>query len=176
MKRCIIIAAWSVALALPAFAQSPPLQTTTLVLEATIPGTPASGFIVRDQVAARDFNDDGVPDLAFINTAAQLIVIVDGTDFENGWIVEFDDTSGEENIYLFIDLDPADGLKAILLAERLGQRYVNPFIIDAEGSLLWDGSGRGLLAIDGIGTDITGTIAVFNPQVPQLEIWRAENN
>lgn len=175
MKNYILLLTWSMALTVSAFAQNDPPQGTTLVLEATIPGTPASGFIVRNQVAARDFNDDGVPDLAMIDTSDELIVIVDGTDPENRWFVGFDDVQGEENIYLFIDLDPADGLKAILLAERRGQRYVNPFIIDAEGDLLWDGRGRGLLAIDDREADLTERIVVFNPQVPQVEIWGVGN-
>jgi hypothetical protein len=180
MKRCIIIAAWSVALGLSAFAQNPPLQTPTLVLEATIPGTPASGFIVRDQVAARDFNDDGVPDLAFINPSTQLIVIVDGTNPENRWSTSGDADDRPTEEVAFIKLEPGDGLggglKAIILLGRQGPRYVNPVIIDTEGSLLWDGSGRVLMAIDDRGADLTERMVVFNPQVPQVEIWRADNN
>lgn len=171
MKRCIAIAAWSMAFALSAYA-----QTTTLVLEGTIAGKPALNLVVYDQVAGRDFNDDGVPDPAFLSKIGVLprqVEIVDGMDLENGWIVlpEIDDevllNFNRAHVVGFVELDPAADLKATIIAERQGRRYMHPIIVDGEGALLWNGSGRVLLAVN-------ERIVVFDPETSQVEIWRAE--
>jgi len=183
MKKIIIIAIWSLTPVLLAAAQTSILQATTLVLEATIPGKPALNLVAYDQTAGRDFNDDGAPDPAFLSTSEVLprqIKIVDGTNFVNGWV--FHPELGDEvllNLSLsqivgFIALDPAASLKATLLAERQGRRYVNPVLIDADGSLLWDGSGRVLLAMGDDGAN--HRVVVFDPEIPQIEIWRVEND
>jgi hypothetical protein len=185
MKKSIIIAVWSLASAFSASAQTSAIQSTTLVLEATIPGKPALSLVVYDQTAGRDFNADGVPDPAFLSKSGvlpQQIEIVDGTNFVNGWI--FHPELGDEvllNLNLsqivgFIALDPAASLKATLLAERQGRRYVHPVLVDADGSLLWDGSGRVLLAVGDDGAGATDRIVVFDPEIPQIEIWRVEND
>ena len=146
-------------------------------------GHEASMLVVLNQVAGRDFNDDGVPDVSFItkDSAHPKLEIVDGTDLETRWA--FLPEIGDEvlldfsraHVIGFVALNPDDGLKAIILAERQGRRYVHPVILDAEGSLLWDGSGRVLLTIGDREADLTERIVVFNPQIPQVEVWGVEN-
>ncbi len=192
MNKRSIILIWSMALSVSALAQNHAheagsqarSESAEIVLKSVIPGTPTRGLYVQNPSAGMDFNGDGVPDISFIVTdkaLPKLIVIVDGTDPEHRWTVlpEIGDEVALDfsraSVIGFYELDGSNDTKEIVLAEKQLRRYLNPVVIDADGNLLSelkDGtSNTVLLTIQNMEADVTEEVVVFNPQIPQVEIW-----
>ncbi|NBC18244.1 MAG: hypothetical protein GVY18_13115 [Bacteroidetes bacterium] len=149
-----------------------------IVLEASFPGDPPS-LVPSTSNHRYDFNDDGLPDLPFIDlTDGFAITIQDGADpGQQSYIlpeVEDDVVLGlsQARVIGYFELDQTNGQKEILLAEKQGRRFVNPIIVDADGNVLWDGtSNTVLLTIADVDGDASCEVVVYNPQVPQVEVW-----
>jgi hypothetical protein len=148
-----------------------------IVLEASFPGDPPS-LVPSTSNHRYDFNDDGLPDLPFIDlTDGIVITIQDGADrAQQLYIlpeVEDDVVLGvsQARVIGYFELDGTNDQKEILLAEKQGRRFVNPIIVDADGTLLWDGSGTVLLLVADMDGDVCCEVVVYNPQVPQVEVW-----
>lgn len=157
-----------------------------IVLEATYPGTSARSLFMPTNSPTLDFNDDGIQDMAVSEADASTpklqCAIVDGADPENRWTFFLPEPGDEivvdvsrARVMGFYELDHTNDHKEIVIAEKWGRRYLNPIVVDADGRLLWsikDGTSNTMfLTIDDMDGDGREEVVVFNPQVPQVEVW-----
>ncbi len=150
-------------------------------LEKTIPGRAARTFQIDQSISApdyfMDYNGDGVPDPSFIavdpsDPSGNTLYIQSGADPNQRWEVRIAENydPGLAILIGFVDFD-GDNLKEIILAEKKGQSYLNPIVVDVDGKVLWVGSGKRLLSIADVDGDDCSEIVASNPSVPQVEIW-----
>ena len=157
------------------------LFAQSLFLEAAFPGKATSGYIAPVGTSKSDFAGDSVPDLAFfpadtfIPDDFPVLIIQDGADPNQRWQVPL--PSGIIVVLIgFFEINHDPGFKEIALAEKKGQRYINPIVIDVNGAVLFDGSNKELLTIADMDGDNCEEIVVSNPAVPQVEIWGEKKN
>jgi len=144
-------------------------------LEATFPGKATSGYTAPPIGTRMDFTGDGVPDMVFIPDDFPVLIIQDGADPNQRWQVPL--PSGIIAILIgFFEINHDPGFKEIVLAEKKGQRFINPIVIDVNGAVLWDGSGKELLTIADMDGDTCDEIVASDPTVPQVEIWGEKEN
>ncbi len=147
-------------------------------LEAAFPGVPTSGYIAPIGTGKLDFTGNGVPDVSFFQTDSQgnvSLVIQDGANPNQRWQTPL--PSGIITTLIgFFEINHDPGSKEIVLAEKKGQRYINPIVIDVNGAVLWDGSGKELLTIADTDGDNCEEIVVWLPIGPQVEMWGEKKN
>lgn len=150
-----------------------------LVLEATYPGTSARGLYLPNDDTNMDFNGDGVPDLPLLEEEGitYFVKILDGTDPANFWTIPNIDVVlnvSRARVVGFFELDGSNDTMEIVIAEKRGRRLINPIVADVDGNLLsvWDDTDVvHLLTISNMDADVTCEVVVFNPQIPQVEVW-----
>lgn len=145
-------------------------------LEGAFPGKAANGYTAPPIGTRMDFTGDGVPDMVFIPPDFPVLIIHDGAEPTIQWFIpEVDDTViitfAKATVIGYFELDGSNSFKEIILAEKKGQRFINPIVIDINGTVLWDGSGKELLTIANMDGDTCDEIVAGNPAVPQVEIW-----
>lgn len=159
-----------------------------LELEQTIPGVPTRDFIFEihgfnfpDRL---DFNGDGVAEISLFKTDPQgnvLLAIQDGADPSNRWwLPEPDDEVvldfKKATVIGYSELDGDKDFKEIILAQKKGQRFVNPIVMDITGAVIMDGTSNTLLGIMQMDGDICEEIVLSNPDVPQIEVYGKQDS
>ena len=149
-------------------------------LEAAFPGNPTSGYIAPFGTGKLDFTGNGVPDPSFFKTDSQgnvSLVIQDGADPANSFSLDLPERDlARLSVMGYFEINHDPGFKEIVLAEKNGQRYINPIVIDVNGAVLWDGSGKELLTIADMDGDNCEEIVVWLPIGPQVEMWGEKKN
>ncbi len=151
-------------------------------LLATFEGQPASGYVPPLGTGKLDFDGDGVPDLPYFETDSQgnvFLIIQDGADPTNLYsLPEIDDedmiTFAKATVIGYFELDGSNTLKEIVLAEKKGQRFIHPVVLDVNGTVLWDGSGTILLTVANMEADVDAEeeeVVVYNPAMTRVEVW-----
>ena len=167
------------------FLSSTNLFAQILFLEAAFPGQPTSGYIAPIGTGKLDFTGDSVPDLVFIPSDFPVLIIQDGYHPTNSFSIDHGPMLAGLGVMGFHEFDGSNSFKEIVLAEKKGKSYINPVVLDINGAVLWDGSGKVLLTISNMERDVCDedaegpcpdAIVVGNPAVPQVEIWREKKN
>lgn len=166
------------------------LAQDTLVLEATYPGTSARGLYLPNDDTHMDFNGDGVPDMPLLQEEgiSYFLKIIDGTSNTTGWTIPNIDAvlnGSLAHVVGFFELDGSSDTVEIVLAEKRRRRLVNPIVLAVSNWELknpiitsiwgvWDDTDVvHLLTISNMDADVTCEVVVFNPQIPQVEVWGA---
>lgn len=148
----------------------------------SFPGRPASTLRVTDTQGAqgRDFDGDGVADRPFISGTGSDMTIISGADPGQRWQIPL--PNGIIAILIaFIDFDGKAGsngaVKEILLAQKVGRRYVNPVVlynIDAtQGTYDVRVPDQGSVLIGGWDVDNDGTseLIIADPIKKEVQVW-----
>ncbi len=178
MKKCSLLL-----LAVSVLVMSTGVAFAQIEMEAAFPGKATSGYIAPTGTGKLDFTDDGARGPAFFKTDSQgnLYLIIQGrADPTNMYLAPLPPygPSGEgwPTVMGYFELDGSNSFKEIVLAEKNGQRYINPIVIDVNGAVLWDGSGKELLTIADMDGDNCEEIVVWLPIGPQVEMWGEKKN
>ena len=152
---------------------------------ATFSGRPAgSSFFTADnwEIFALDFDADGVQDMAMNKKemAGPSLVVVSGANPNQRWQIPL--SNGIIGILIaFMDFDGKAGsngaVKEILLAQKVGQRFVNPVVlynVDATAGIyevrIWD---QGTILIGGWDTDDDGIfeLVIGDQNKNEVQVW-----
>jgi len=153
---------------------------------ATFPGRPASVFadIYIDDiiVGARDpmdFDGDGVKDFAIVrgyDKSSPVLFVKSGADRNQTWQIPL-----PNNILIgmlwpavmgFFDILPDIEPKGILIAQKMGNRYVNPVVVNVgAGNDMAFGANVVFVAAGDVNGDGRDDIIVFNPGAMEVQIW-----
>lgn len=62
------------------------------------------------------------------------------------------------------------------MPKKTDSATINPIVIEVNGAVLWDGSGKELLTIADMDGDNCEEIVVWLPLGPQVEMWGEKKN
>ena len=145
---------------------------------ATFPGRPANGFILPGP-HAMDFDGDGVKDFAIVrgyDSSSPLLFVKSGADPNQTWQIPL-----PNNILIgmllpavmgFFDIFPDIEPKGILIAQKLGNRYVNPVVVNAgAGDDMAFGANMVFLTAGDINGDGREDIVIADPDKNEVQVW-----
>lgn len=108
-----------------------------LNVKASFNGVPASGFFAFyssfQLERSLDFNRDGIDDLSFIDSKNNFIVIINGADHQQKWIIPlsnyFDGKFLRASDMLFYEMDGDPSTTEIVIAKHEGNHFWSPVIL-----------------------------------------------
>jgi len=153
---------------------------------ATFPGRPASVFadIYIDDIIvgardAMDFDGDGVEDFAIVrgyDSSSPLLFVKSGADPNQTWQIPL-----PNNILIhmqwpavmgFFDIFPDIEPKGILIAQKMGNRYVNPVVVNVgAGNDMAFGANMVFLTTGDINGDGREDIVIADPDKNEVQVW-----
>ena len=177
----------------------PDAPPAAMNLHAAFAGTPAGGLRPSQViVAAGDINGDGLPDRALFsrNASSAGLHVISSANSAEQWHIQLPEDNGSfvwrpeigDEVVLdfkratligFVEMAPESAGKEVILAEKVDDQYVNPIVVDQQGTLLspWSPATQmHLVATGDVNGDGLAEITVYNPQSTQVEIWGAAEN
>lgn len=155
-----------------------------LSVKASFQGTPANGFFAFDPSFKSenrlDFNRDGITDQSFIDSKDKSIVIFNGADHQQKWIVPLGNYFDGKFLRAdaFYEMDGDTATTEIVIAKREGNRFWSPVILRVDRASpnltemdeLLASPGYFLIGINDIDQDGKDDIIVADTTLKMIEI------
>ncbi len=156
-----------------------------LVQKASFSGLPISSWTNANDsdpgILLLDFNKDGVPDKPFIDYKNKSIVIFDGSNRQQKWVISLSGLSlNFEEIKLlgFYEMDGDTGTTEIVIANRKENKFWAPVVLNLDKSSpklqednILASPGYFLIGINDIDNDGKEDIIVANSIEKSIEMW-----